>query len=135
MTRCWWIAILALFLFGCSALSGGPESGSAGGGLESAAYSELEKWAKNNGTPYQNAQMSILKNDGTYATVKVVAELPGAPSAYFKQEATTDCRKVEQKWQCDPNWQGFRLSDASVNATVVALCKGKECAIGDVPMI
>ncbi len=93
MTRYWRIAILALFLFGCSVAEGGPEN---------VARTEFEKWAKNRGKQYQNVQVSVAKNDGTYTAVRIIAGFREAPSLpWIEEEVTAECHKVVDKWYCD----------------------------------
>lgn len=112
MTRYWWTMVLLLFLFGCSAL---------GNGSETAARSEFEKWAKQDGIPYQNVQVSAIKNGEPFATVRVTAEFRDSPeSPWVEQEASIDCRKVGQDWQCDPNFSFKPTARFFASATATA---------------
>ena len=113
MTRYFGMTVLVLFLSGCNALGGGPES---------AARTEFEKWAKNNGVPYQNVQVSA-KIEEPFAKVKVTAEFKqNLDAPWVEQEAAVDCRKVGQEWQCGKNFYFNKTARfiASENATAQA---------------
>lgn len=110
MTRYWWIAVVALLLSAC----GAP-------GPESAARVEFEKWAKNNGVPYQNVQVRATQKDETFATVRVTAEFRDSPeSSWVEQEAENGCRKVGQEWQCDRNFSFKPTARFFASATATA---------------
>lgn len=99
MTRHWWmIGLVVLFLgVGCST------------GSENAAQNTFEAWAKNNGVPYQNVKIGVVQNDGTFATMHILAEFRSAQDLpWIQQETQFKCHKVGQDWQCDPI-QGFSI--------------------------
>lgn len=93
MTRHWWMIGLVVLFLGVSC-STGPES---------AAQNAFEAWAKTKGVPYQNVQIGVVQNDGTFATIHILAEFRSAQELpWIQQETQFKCHKVGQDWQCDP---------------------------------
>lgn len=82
------------------------------GSPEAAAKAAFEIWAQRGGRPYQNVTYQILTNDGTFATVRVLADLRSAAEApWLENEAQIECRNVGGEWQCDEPWY-FALTAA-----------------------
>jgi hypothetical protein len=78
-----------------------PSQGSAA----AAAQKSFKDWAQGQGTPYQNARYETLADDGAFATVRITAEFrPPNKDSWREQEATVECRKVGDTWQCDQNF-------------------------------
>jgi len=111
-------------------------------GPENAARAAFVQWADTiNRVPYQNAQVTTLENDGTFATVKITVEFRADKDApWVEQEAKTNCKKVGQEWQCD-GLMTFNLTakavaqanaiatqQAAAAATVDAQPNGAKCA-------
>jgi Tol biopolymer transport system component len=119
MTRNWLIVAFVIVLLGCTF----PPLPSifTESSLTSIARTEFEKFAKQGGVPYQNVQVNVVKNDGTFATVQIVAEFRDTPSSqWIQKESTTDCRKVGNEWQCNP-LKPFMLTPKSIaNVTAIA---------------
>lgn len=83
---------------------------------EAAVKTEFEIWTQRQGTPYRNVRYTSLNNDGTFATIRVVAEFRETAQADWTELQTDiECRQVGGQWQCD-DFFVFQLSDAEVAA-------------------
>lgn len=118
-----WFGLVTLALMaGCQVL----------GGPESVVQKAFEEYAQRAGTPYTDVRFQVLSNDGTFATVRIVAKFrEKAEMGWVEKQAEVQCRNVGGKWQVasgmvfetvfetmfpgDPDW-----------AAVVDLAKGKD---------
>ncbi|MBC8492347.1 MAG: hypothetical protein H8D43_01075 [Chloroflexi bacterium] len=95
---------------------------------EAAAKAAFETWAKQVGIPYRNVHCNVLSNDGTFAAVRIVAQLrETVESDWLEQQADVECRKVGDRWQSDTQMY-FQFTaeekarrDAAATATRVAI--------------
>ncbi|MBC7347774.1 MAG: hypothetical protein H5U00_10065 [Clostridia bacterium] len=82
------------------------------GSPEAAAKAAFELWAQQVGMPYRNDRYTVLSNDGTFATVRIIAQFrETAESEWLEQQAIVECRNVGGKWQANA-WMYFELTQA-----------------------
>lgn len=83
--------------------------------LEEAAERAFEVSAD---TPYRNPQFSIIENDGTFASVVIDVELrEAAESPWTPNNATVECSRIGDLWECDTDI----TFSPSLQATVTAI--------------
>jgi len=88
------LVVLAVLLVSCS----------IGNSPESVALAAAEKHFQSQGIPYKDLSVLILKNDGTYATVRVVAWVrPTAQSHWEEESADIEVRNVGGQWRANTN--------------------------------
>lgn len=82
--------------------------------LLDAADQTFRNWAETSSVPYTDVEMHVASNDGTFATVEILAFLrPRASEGWRQHVAFLECRRVSDRWQCDRGLQ-FQLSSAEV---------------------
>lgn len=118
------LILLTLFTSGCS--------GSAGG-IEKSASDAVKSFAEISGVPNQNMKYEVISNDGTFAQVKVTGQLrPSADSDWIEKETTIECRKVNEKWQCDqPILFMFKASQAQQQVNAAKATKAVATKVAD----
>lgn len=76
---------------------------------EAAAKRAFQVWVD---TPYRNESVELLKTDGDFATVRIIAQFrASAESAWLEHEAKVECQKVGKSWRA-PSWMHFELTAA-----------------------
>lgn len=81
-------------------------------GPQAAAQQAFEQWAQGAGIPYRDVTFQTVTDDGTYATVRIVAYLrETAETHWLEKEAEVECRNVGGEWRCD-QWMYFQLTAA-----------------------
>jgi len=78
--------------------------------MESTVREVFEAWAQEQGEPYRDVMVKVEENDSFYATVRVVAWFrPSRDAPWEEREATVECRRVGESWQCD-EWFDFQAT-------------------------
>lgn len=96
------IILSLMTLVGCNNLSG----------PESVAYPAFEQWAQQNGIPFRDVNIEVIENDGTYATLHIIAWFrESQQSQWLENEAEIVCRNVGGMWQCDTTRINFILRE------------------------
>jgi hypothetical protein len=116
------LAIIILLALACGIL---PASGP-----EAEVKAAFEEWVQQAGVPYKNVSYQTIKNDGTFATVHVLATLRQSTTEdWLDKQADIECRHVGSQWQCASTFV-FTLTEAeqarqrqiiSSTATAVAI--------------
>lgn len=89
-----------LFLAACGGESAAPVAPTDG--AAAAAEAAFAAWATDNGEPYRDVQIAEVSNDGVFARMRVLAWFrPTADVEWEEREASLECRKVGEAWQCD----------------------------------
>jgi hypothetical protein len=72
----------------------------------------FEKWASQAGVPYKDVSYQTIKNDDTFATVRVQATLKqSATEDWLTKQVDIECRHVGSEWQCGSAFV-FSLTEA-----------------------
>lgn len=102
-----------------------------GGGPEQAARTAFDQFAKIQGIPYQDISLQTLKNDGTYATVRITVWLrPSAQSDWTEEYADVEVRNIGNQWQASA-LTNLTLTEAQqqrTNATATARAQSTAAA-------
>jgi len=89
-------------------------------GPQVAAKEAFEQWAQQAGIPYRDVRYETLRDDGTYAAVRIVAQFRQAADApWLENEAEVECRKVGEQWQCE-SWMYWQLTKAEQERVAAA---------------
>ena len=83
-------------------------------GPEAATLSNFVAWANRVGTPYKDPLAKVLKNDQTFATVRVTAKFRDNPqSDWVEMWTDVDVKNVGGQWQA-PVYFSFRVGPTPV---------------------